>query len=276
MHLSASPSLFLFASCIGGLALFAAVADSASAAPAGPGGDSFSHDDWTAVLQKFVDAEGRVDYRGLARDRAVFDRYVSSIENRGPGSTPQLFPTENDRLAYAINAYNAQVFAGVLSRGPEEKSVWSGLISGLNFFVRMKVIIDGDRTNLKKYEEKLILERFEDPRVHAALNCASIGCPRLPQEAFLPATLDARLDAAMTEWVHDPRHIEVDAAARTVRLSKIFDWFSKDFLDFEKKNGGARKPTLVDYVNRFRSESEQIPRDFEVDFLPYDKGINKQ
>ncbi|MEO1083474.1 MAG: DUF547 domain-containing protein [Acidobacteriota bacterium] len=237
--------------------------------------NAFDHAPWTAVLSKFVDDRGLVDYEGLSRDRAVFDRYIRSIEAVSPASHPQRFPTTNDSLAYYLNAYNAHVFDGVLDRGPEKKSVWRGLISGLNFFVRLKIEVGGRTTNLKKLEENVILKTFKDPRVHAALNCASIGCPRLPQEAFLPDRLDEQLDAAMREWANDPRHVEVDAAARNVGLNKIFDWFEGDFLGYEKRQGTA-DPTQIDYINRFRDADRQIPRDFSISFLPYDKGINDQ
>ncbi|NJL27166.1 MAG: DUF547 domain-containing protein [Thermoanaerobaculia bacterium] len=146
--------------------------------------EEFSHADWTAVLARFVDEQGQVDYEGLASDRAIFDRYVRTVETTGPTSHPELFPTRAHQLAYYLNAYNALVFQGVLARGPEKESVWSGLISGYNFFVKMKVKVDGEETTLKKLEDDVVRARFEDPRVHAALNCASIGCPRLPREAF--------------------------------------------------------------------------------------------
>lgn len=145
--------------------------------------DRFSYDDWTEVLSRFVDAQGLVDYQALAKDQEVFGRYISSIEVVGPKTYPELFPTDQDRLAYYLNAYNALVFKGVLARGPETESVWNGgLVSGYRFFVAMKVVVDGQQTNLKKLEDNVIRERFEDPRVHAALNCASLSCPRLPRQ----------------------------------------------------------------------------------------------
>lgn len=237
--------------------------------------ETFSHADWTAVLQRFVDDQGRVDYHGLAADRAVFDRYLAKVESISPENRPELFPTREDQLAYYLNAYNALVFNGVLARGPEEESVWSGLISGFNFFSRMEITVGGKVTNLKQLEDDVVRARFGDPRVHAALNCASVGCPRLPREAFEPATLDAQLQSAMTEFVNNPLNCKVDEASRTVTLSKIFDWFSADFLDYERRQGTAQ-PVVLDYVNRFRASDQRIPRDFKVQFSPYDKRLNKQ
>ncbi|MCK7489905.1 MAG: DUF547 domain-containing protein [Anaerotruncus sp.] len=169
---------------------------SASPTPSGPRSSS-----------GFVDEKGRVDYEALARDRAGLDAWLGRLVRQGPKSTPALFPQRNDKLAYYVNAYNALVFQGVLSRGPEKESVWKGgLVSGYSFFVAMKVRLDGETWSLKALEDDLIRKDFADPRIHAALNCASIGCPRLPREAFVPEKLDAQLDAAMREFVDDERN----------------------------------------------------------------------
>lgn len=251
------------------LAIFGTMSDSAVA-------QTFSHDDWTEVLERFVDDSGRVAYAALAEDRTALDRYIEAIGSTGPTTHPELFPDRGARLAYYLNGYNALVFGGVLSRGPERVSVWKGgLISGYKFFVGMKVTIDGKKTSLKKLEDKIIRDGFQDPRIHAALNCASIGCPRLPRKAFDPEDLDAELDAAMREFARDPKHVRLDDSTGVVQLSKIFDWFSGDFLAFDASQG-ADSPTLVGYLNRYRDARQQIPADAKVRFLEYDKGINAQ
>jgi hypothetical protein len=235
--------------------------------------EPFSHADWTAVLAKHVDRRGRVSYEALAKDRAVFDRYLAAIEKESPKSAPARFPARNDQLAYYLNAYNAHVFEGVLARGPERKTVWTPLGTGYSFFVGMDIAIGGETTNLKSLEDEVVRAQFKDPRIHAALNCASIGCPRLPQKAFEPATLDAELDAAMQEFVAEARNCTVDSGAKSVKLSKIFDWFQGDFLDYEKRQGTAA-PNILDYVNRYRAAGAKVPRDFAVSYFEYDKGIN--
>ena len=237
--------------------------------------NSFNNDDWNSVLDQYVDERGHVDYEALNVSREQFDRYVYAVKTQGPKTNPDLFQTENDKLAYYINAYNALVFEGVLNRGPEEESVWRGLVSGLNFFIRMKVMIDGEQTNLKKLEDKVIREGFKDPRIHAALNCASVSCPRLPQTAFEPDNLDQQLDDAITEFVNDERNVRADHDSKKLYLSKIFDWFDDDFLEYEKTQGN-KNPTLVSYINRYRSADNQLPGGYKIETIKYDKGINKQ
>ncbi len=237
--------------------------------------DDYSVESWQTVLQKFVDPNGWVDYRSLAQDRGELDRYLALVNEISPETHPHLFPSRNDRLAYYINAYNALVFKGVLALGPDATTVWGMTGIGYGFFVQQKVIVGGQRMNLRSLENKIIRREFEDPRIHAAVNCASISCPRLPQEAFDAEQLDQQLDSAMTEFVNDERHCRVDPASGTVSLSKIFDWFKSDFVDYESRQGNT-KGGLIDYVNRFRAPEDQIAADFSVKFLPYDKGLNRQ
>jgi len=233
----------------------------------------FSHDDWNSVLSEYVNAQGYVDYQGLKSNSATFDRYIQRIESVSPASNPELFPSKADELAYYMNAYNALVFKGVIARGPEEKSVWRGLVSGYNFFVKMKITVGGKRTNLKKLEDDIIRAKYLDPRIHAAINCASISCPRLPQEAFVAATLEQQLDDAMREFVNSDLHVKLDQTRRTAKVSKIFKWFKEDFINYEKSNGNLQ-PSLMHYINQYREM--KIPADFKIGFLDYNKNINKQ
>jgi len=232
------------------------------------------HQDWTAVLSRYVDRQGQVDYEGLHRERAVLDGYLTQIAEAGPESTPELFPTAAHELAYYINAYNALVFQGVLDGDLDAETVWRGMVPGYGFFVGRKFRLDGRTVNLRKLENKIVRARFGDARVHAALNCASVGCPRLPATAFEPGRLERELDSAMMEFVANERHVRVDDAKRTVYLSKIFDWYHDDFLTDEREAGNA-DPNLIDYVNRFRPDVPAIPRDYRLRFLEYDKRLNR-
>ncbi len=245
------------------------------AAPAA-GDDGFSYEDWNTVLETHADARGLVDYDALARAPQALDRFLASVARTSPVSHPALFPTRDTRLAYYLNAYNAWVFRGVLARGPERDSVWEGgLISGRSFFVGMDIVLGGERTSLKSLEDRTIRQGFRDPRVHAALNCASLGCPRLGRRAFDPSALDAELDAAMTEFVGEERNVALDDATHTVTLSKIFDWFEGDFLSYEREHGNTA-PRIADYVNRYRGALRKVPSGWAVRFRPYDKSINRR
>jgi hypothetical protein len=243
---------------------------------AAQGGDphAFDHQDWSAVLSRFVNERGRIDYEALARDRGGLDRYLVQIAEIGPRSTPERFPTQAHQLAYYVNAYNAFVFQGVIDGDLDAETVWRGVLPGYGFFVGRKFRLDGRSINLRNLENKIVRARFGDARVHAALNCASVGCPRLPTTAFEPGRLERELNTAMAEFVSSEQNVRVDETNRTVFLSKIFDWYHEDFLADEREAGNA-KPNLIDYVNRFRGDASPIPRDYTIRFLEYDKRLNR-
>lgn len=236
--------------------------------------EAVPYGDWAWTLERFVDEEGHVDYAGLARERERLDRFVRSIAEVSPRSHPERFADPEAALGFYIDAYNALVFSSVLDLGPDVNTVWGKSGTGYGFFVRRKVTVGGRKLSLKKLEDDEIRHAFEDPRIHAALNCASIGCPRLPRMPFAGHPLDPVLDEVMRAFVADPRHCTVDDGARTATVSRIFDWFTKDFLSFERRQGND-DPRLLDYINRYRSPDAQIPRDYKVRFAQYNKRLNR-
>lgn len=105
-----------------------------------------------------------------------------------------------------------------------------------------------------------------EERVHLALNCMAVSCPRLPRGPFTAANLDGELGAATRLFLSEPRNLQVDPERQVVRLSAIFEFYTVDFL--------KRSPSLIAWVNRYRAEP--IPSDYRVEFLPYDWTINAQ
>ncbi|MCB1034403.1 MAG: DUF547 domain-containing protein [Acidobacteria bacterium] len=227
------------------------------------------------MLNRFVDDEGLVNYSALAEDREGLDRYLSDLSLIGPESHPSLFPTQHHELAYYLNAYNAFVFAGVLELGPSGSSVWGKSGLGVGFFVRRKYLLDGGVISLKKLEDEVIRAGFEDPRIHAALNCASLDCPKLSRRAFEGSQLSRQLDEALEDWLTSPKAVQLDQRKGVVLLSKIFEWFSDDFVGGDDSPGG-KASSLISYLNRHRSPDAQIPRSYRVEFRPYDKRLNRQ
>lgn len=276
MRLMTTPALLI---CTALLCMsFPAVAENSTTDDSTVGDDtvaSFSHDDWSAIVEKYVNEEGMVDYVGLKKNRAGLDRYLERLAKIGPQSRPDLFPSRSDALAYYLNAYNASVFKGVLAGGGEQKSVWGNMLAGYKFFVGTKYVIDGKKMSLKHLEDKFVREDFQDPRIHAALICASISCPRLQRWAFTGAKLEEQLDAVITEFATHRLHVRPDAAGKTVYLSKIYDWYKGDFEDYEKTRG-EKNPSVIAYINRYRPADQQIPTDYRISVLPYDKGLNRQ
>jgi hypothetical protein len=118
---------------------------------------------------------------------------------------------------------------------------------------------------LDQIEHDTIRAQFKEPRIHAAVNCASASCPPLQPRAFLPSKLEGQLEAAMRAFINDPARNRVDQDG--VRLSRIFDWFARDF----EAAGGVRA-----YVGRHLSPAARAHLDAatEIGFLEYDWALN--
>ncbi len=246
----------------------------------------FSHAGFDRVLDQFVDERGRVDYAALARDTRPIDAYYAQLAAASPDSHPDLFPTEDSKLAYWINAYNASVIVTVLYHYPIEsvKDVRSDALFFLprlaGFFYLQRIELGGAKMNLYALENDLIRKRFADPRIHFALNCASLGCPILPRHAFHPASLRAELDAETTKFIGEGRNVDVDAVEQKIRLSAIFEWYERDFTAWMEQNHPDRPATLIGYIGLHLSPESTDDLDrcekCEVEFVPYDWALNDQ
>src|SRR5215467_9885819 len=215
---------------------------------------------WTKVLSRNVDDAGRIDFDALRGDHADLDRVAAFVAAVDPVSQPQRFPDKHSRLAFYINAYNALAMHGVIAAGVPESL---GGVTKLTFFYLRTFTVGGKSISLYKFENDVIRPLGEE-RVHFALNCMVVSCPRLPRVAFSAAGLDGQLDGVARAFVGDTRNVWVDHAKREVRLSAIFDFYTQDFL--------ARAPSLIAYVSRYRATP--IPSDFKVRFLEYHWIVN--
>ena len=217
---------------------------------------------WASVLERFVDVRGQVDFGRLAHDRADLDRYVAWIYANGPQHQPSRFATPSAVLAYHLNAYNALAMYQVLAAGIP-KSLEG--VSKIRFFLLTHVRIDGEPWSLYSYENDVI-RALGEPRVHFALNCMAVSCPRLPRAPFDGARLETQLETAAKEFFNEARNVHLDHESRTVYLSAILDFYPQDFL--------AVAPSLIAYVNRYREDP--IPAQYRLAYVPYSWTVNRQ
>ena len=253
----------LAALAVGLVAVFFGATRGAAGAPAG---ESLTMPEWEAiwsgVLARYVDDAGRVDFSALAQDHRDLDRVVAFVSTVDPVSQPERFPDRAARLAYYINAYNALAMHGIVETGIPRSL---GGLTKFTFFYLRKVPVGGKSISLYDLENDVIRPLGEE-RVHFVLNCMVVSCPRLPRTAFSASTLDQQLDAAARTFLAEQRNLSVDPARREVRLSAIFEFYTKDFL--------THAPSLIAYVNRYRAEP--VPTDFEVHFLDYDWTVKNR
>jgi hypothetical protein len=235
--------------------------------PTGAAGD-FDVDLYAALLDRHTrevpDTAGvRVDYTGL-RASADWRRLIAGFATSVP-------PTAADRsgqLAFWINAYNALAIDLVVRRAPETsirdignllRPVWK----------RQAGVVAGAPVTLDWIEHQL-LRKLGEPRIHAAIVCASVSCPSLLREPWAEARLGAQLDAAMRAFLANPRKgLRIDPASHTLFMSRIFDWFAGDF-----EAGGGVLRSISPYLQaRDRAWLAANP-DPRIRYLDYDWRLN--
>ena len=130
----------------------------------------------------------------------------------------------------------------------------------------------GDKEYSLEAIEHQVLRKLGEPRIHFAIVCASIGCPRLRNEAYMPAKLEALLDDNTRDFFGRSKNLQADPANHTVRVSSILDWFGKDFASTPQK----ALASLADYMPSEATKRLIASEDFSVSYVDYDWSLNKQ
>src|SRR2546425_152348 len=160
--------------------------------------EPFCYDAWTALLGEIVTPDGKVDYGQLAERRFLLDRFVAQLGGASPESQPGRFASEDDRLAYWINAYNAFTLHAILDEYPIT-SVWKTRDG--QFFQRRRHVAGGRALSLDDIEHEILRRRFAEPRIHFAINCGSNGCPPMRPAAYEGAGLRETPRAAAEQFL---------------------------------------------------------------------------
>lgn len=232
----------------------------------------YSDDAFRELIRRYAVGDGdRVDYaawQASDEDMRALDGYVELIGRISPKNHPERFASKAAARRYWINAYNALVIDSVLDYWPLDSvrdvrvSLTSRIVPGKGFFYDREFLVGGERTNLLDLEE-YVLDSLDDPRVHFALNCASGSCPVLRPSDWS----EAELERAARDFVN--RTENVDVGDGVLYLSKIFDWYRKDFpRDIARYLQSYAEPAL-----KARLE-EAAGNDYRIRYRDYDWALN--
>lgn len=223
-----------------------------------------THEKWDQILKQYTTKKGNqvyFKYNELKKNEGVLNSYLNELESL----KKEKFNTFNQdqKLAFWINAYNAYTIQIILKHYPLNsiKDISSGLFSS-GPWKKDFINLFGKKISLDNIEHDTIRKEFDEPRIHFSVNCASIGCPSLLQEAFIGAKLENQLDRAANNFLQNKSKNYVKG--NTLYLSKIFKWYGGDF---DQKYGGF-KNYVVKTLN--------LPqKDYEVEFNDYDWNLNE-
>ncbi|MBI2567627.1 MAG: DUF547 domain-containing protein [Candidatus Schekmanbacteria bacterium] len=242
--------------------------------------ESFDHSAWDELLKRSVvavqDGKGtQVNYDGLVAERQKLDAYLaktSGVAQRDFDAWPSA-----ERLAFLINTYNARTVQLVLTKYPGLASI-KDLGSFLQSPWKKRFFeLLGATRSLDDIEHGMIRAgSYHEPRIHFAVNCASIGCPALRAEAFTGERLTAQLDAAARDFLAD--HSRNRLSGQVLEVSSIFKWYREDF---EKGWGGftSLSQFLASYAEALGISGTALEtlkkNELEIDFLDYDWNLNR-
>ena len=223
-----------------------------------------SHQSFEDLLQKYVDEEGMVNYKGLQKEKEKLNSYLGILETNPPKDSW----TENEELSYWINAYNAYTIDLILTHYPVAsiKDIGSTIkIPLLSTVWDIKFITIGDKEyNLNNIEHGIIRKKFDEPRIHFALVCGAVSCPKLQNSAYLPEKLDDQLANATKTFLADTDKNEFKND-RAASLSKLFNWYGGDFND---------DGTLIEFLNQYAPT--KLRKNAKISWKDYNWALNEQ
>ncbi len=227
-------------------------------------GPEVKHDEWTALVQKYVGKDGLVDYKGFKGDKEKLESYLDMLSSNPPGKKW----SEEDKIAYWLNAYNAFTIKLIVDNypvksikdlGPKNQVIFINTPWDKNFF---KI---GDKSmTLNKIEHRILRKNFKEPRIHFALNCASMSCPKLRREAYTAEKLDGQLTDQAKNFLSDESRNKI--SANTAKVSAIFNFYGKDITKWSGKS-------LIEYINQYAPV--KIDKGGKLEYLDYDWSINE-
>lgn len=219
-----------------------------------------SHQAWNQLLQKYVDENGWVDYRGFTEDSALLNDYLTTLITSPPSHQWK----RNEIISYWLNAYNAftiqliirhpgiQSIRDIQKFHPTYESSWDIPIA----------MIDGKSYDLNAIEHHKLLIPYKDPRIHVALNCGAASCPALNQLAFSAHTLESQLKSLSMKFLKDTTKNII--SKNNLKLSSIFNWYVKDFGD---------PSGLLRFIKKYGPEP-RISKQASIQYLEYDWKLN--
>lgn len=215
---------------------------------------TIDYSDWDKLLKKHVNEQGLVDYKGFENDREelnLFLQRISSFEPTDDWSVQEL-------LAYYINIYNAYTVDLILRNNPEKsiKDISGAWTNGIVPIKDRKLSLGGI--------ENGVLRKMNEPRIHFAINCASISCPKLARDAYTADKIDEQLEEVTSEFINSNKN---EISADKPKISSLFSFYPDDFT----VNG---KPDIIGFINRY--SKTKINPDAKLEYKEYNWDLNKQ
>lgn len=212
------------------------------------------HSQWDKLLKKYVNEKGFVNYKGFKDDRQQLEEYLNMLAKKDPNNDWSV----QELLAYYINLYNASTVQLILENYPTKS------IQDIDGAFTKGFIKVGNHTLALGGVENGILRKMDEPRIHFAINCASVSCPKLMNEAYTASKINEQLDQAATQFINSDKN---EITENNPKISKIFDFYTPDFMVNGKKD-------LIGFINKY--SKTKINANTKYTFKDYNWNLNEQ
>jgi len=218
-----------------------------------------NHQIWTDLLQKHVSSKGKVNYQGFVADTTLLQHYLNQLTQNKPTNSW----SKNAQLAYWINVYNAFTVKLIVDNYPVAsiKDIKKGIPFISTVWDIKFIEFENETIDLNKVEHGILRKKFDEPRIHFAVNCASFSCPRLLNEAFVAEKLEQQLSQMTIHFLND--HEKNRFTKNEIQLSKIFKWFRSDF---------TKQGSLIKFLNQYAPVKIDI--NANINYLNYNWQLN--
>ena len=220
-----------------------------------------NHQKWQTILDKYLVSEGENTLfrynRVSSSDKQNLKSYIRELSSIDPYQL-----TKAQQYAYWVNLYNSVTVDLILDAYPVQSITKLGGLFSFGPWEEEVVVINNKKLTLNDIEHRILRPIWQDPRIHYAVNCASLGCPNLQAQAFTASNTEQLLEQAATSFINSEKGVKI--TGKLIRLSSIYDWFADDF----------GSPTeLIMHLANYRPELQNLKGKIKYD---YDWGLNEK
>jgi len=196
-----------------------------------------SHMTFDLVLKKYAREVGKttlVNYKLLKENPSNLLEYIGELEAVSKEEFDSF--TKDQQFVFWVNAYNAYTLKVIIDNYPV-KSIMNIGFKGSKAWKTRFAKLAGRSRSLDDIEHKILRRQFNEPRLHFAVNCASISCPPLRTEPYMADQLEKQLTEQTRLYINDIKNnkFTIQDDKISLEISQIFEWFEKDF----KRDGGV-------------------------------------
>ncbi len=229
--------------------------------------ETIDHNVWDVLLKRYVGAHrdgiNRVAYSRIgSHDAAVLKTYIKQL-----GKVKISHYNRDEQRAYWINLYNALTVSEILDHYPitSIRDIRSGIFTS-GPWQKELIEVEAEALTLDDIEHRILRPIWRDPRLHYAVNCASLSCPNLQLQAFTADNTEQLLERGAHEYVNHSRG--VNATHRALQVSSIYDWFVADF--------GGSEAGVIAHIKKYAEPAllSRLKNNTRIDDDFYDWSLN--